>query len=108
MMADFIIVSETQGADPQEVEGGLSPGELRQALLDYLTEEIDLGHITVVNNCLEPYDLRLSRRALLTTEGHSQALTDLEELLYTLEDGDLVDTVWPLTEETLTVEEAQE
>lgn len=87
--------------DDDIVEDGLSPGEMRQSLLDRLREELYDGNVVTVNNCLADFDLFVVEKHLRTARGMNQALEDVENVLYAADDEAFDDTLWIFTDETL-------
>lgn len=90
--------------DDDAIEIGLSPGELRQSILDRFTVEIDAGEIDVINDCLESFDMHVIETLFATKSGRNQAKKDIEEFLYYLEDEDFANSYWNFSDEFIYIE----
>lgn len=89
--------------DEDIVEEGLSPGEMRQSLLDRLREELQDGNVVTVNNCLADFDLFIVEKHLHKAKGMQQALEDVENVLYAADDEAFEDSIWVFTDEVIYV-----
>lgn len=91
-------------SDDDAVEIGLSPGELRQSILDRFNMEVDNGEFDTVNECLESFDMHIVESLFKNESGRKQAKKDIEEFLYYLEDADYANTYWNFTDELIYIE----
>lgn len=85
------------------VESGLSPGEMRQSLLDRLRVEIEDGNIEDVNDNLAEFDLFIIKKHLYKKGGEAQAIQDVENVLYAAPDEQFNGSEWFFTGEEVYV-----
>lgn len=87
----------------EEVEMGLSPGELRQSIIDRTKTDLEQGFHSLNKN-LSVFELSVNEEYLHDPNKVQQVIDDLDNLLYDiLEDSDLDDTVWRFKDSTIYV-----
>lgn len=85
------------------VEQGLSSGEVRQALLDRVRQELQTGDDYFLNLSLEGFGLQFDPEELATEDGRSYALKQVEDILYAKADDEISCTLWDFHNETVYV-----
>lgn len=93
---------ETTEADI--VESGLSPGELRQSLLDRFRTEIETGSVYYINLNLQMADFDQLEEDILEDEQNAKCvLTEIESFLYEALDSVIDGTIWEFSDEMILV-----
>lgn len=110
MSFDIYDVSEYDPEDARElvteddkVELSLSPGELRQALMDRVRNEVRQGEIYYLNLNFEPHGLTFEEEELEDEESARSVLLDVENLIYDLLDEEIDCSIWEFSNERLMV-----
>lgn len=87
----------------EELEMGLSAGEIRQSLLDRIRQEVRKGELRFLNKTISPLELQIADELAETESGRKAIVNDLETILYELGDKDIVGTVWEFSSEKIYV-----
>lgn len=110
MSFDIYDVSEYDPEEARElaveddkVEFSLSPGELRQALMDRVREEVRQGEVYYLNLNFEPFGLQFEEEDFEDEEHARSALLDMENLIYELLDEQIDCSLWEFSNERIMV-----
>lgn len=110
MSFDIYDVSEYNPEDARElateedkVELSLSPGELRQALMDRIRNEVREQEIYYLNLNFAQHGLTLEEDELEDEESARSALLDMENLIYELLDEEIDCSIWEFSNERIMV-----
>jgi len=96
---DFIF--EDCQNDLIEVEMGLSSGEVRQSLLDRFRSAVRNRDINFVDINLSKYGFNVDENSVESEEDEDSVISDIDSILYDLEDEDITDTTWTMPQETI-------
>lgn len=78
----------------ETLEQGLSPGEVKQSLLDRIKTDLEASSDAIHKN-LAMFDLSLKNIDITDENNVQEIITDIDNLLYeVLQDDDLDDTIW--------------
>ena len=92
--------------EDDRVELSLSPGELRQSLMDRFRQEVSEGEFHFVNIFLETHGVQRSDEERAEDEECQRSLLlDVEEILYDSEDEDFLSSFWEFSSARLVVRE---
>jgi len=89
--------------DEHIVESGLSSGELRQAILDRLKIELDLGEYSNVNNALKEFGFIVSEDFFNDESNREVVISDIDNVLYETDDEEFNGAVWMLHNEIIEI-----
>ena len=82
-------------------QSGLSGGEARQALLDRFRSDIREGSITSINVTLSQFGEEIDESVVGNEKAISIAISEVDDLLYRLEDEELTDRLWAFDDEVV-------
>lgn len=84
-------ISDNYDENVNKVEMGLSPGEVRQSLLDRFREDIYNSNVSNINKTLTNHlELSINPALLKNSDGKKTMVQDVENLLYSLEDDEIL------------------
>lgn len=89
--------------EDDKVEFSLSPGELRQALMDRVRNEVQEGESYYLNLNFEPRGLTIEEEDLEDEESSRSILLDIENLIYELLDEEIDCSIWEFSNERIMV-----
>lgn len=84
-----------------EIEMGLSAGEVRQSLLDRFREEVRTENVQFINMNLSDYGVDLDDGSLEEKDEQVIAESEIENILYDLDDEELSSSIWHFASEII-------
>jgi len=89
--------------EDDRVESGLSPGELRQSLMDRFKREVRLGDAYFLNLNFPDQNFELEEEQFEDEEIARSILMDIENLVYDMLDEDIDGSLWEFSNEVIMV-----
>ncbi len=90
-------------SEDDKVESGLSPGELRQSLMDRFRREVRSGDPYFLNLNFPDQDFELDEEECEDEESVRSVFMDIENLVYDMLDEDIDGSLWEFSNEIIMV-----